>query len=193
MNGKSHNNILLLSVVVLGCGIVLSLFSYLPKTIQIPYLRTVQQPVETVQQDGVTSNFYTYYSKSFQCKVGDTIQIRSQSQTAGATLSATVSELLGNTVMQQNDVSSIDTTVTIPEDGYYSVVIERYRTSAWVIFLTQTNAYVYVKTSITETKTVQDYRPVTTYPYKDLITPAIAIMVAGIGIGVVSIAKKKSE
>lgn len=184
-------NILLLSVVILCIGFGLSLFSFLPQTHLEPYNRTILQQVETVQKDGTISSWYTFYSEAFTCMPGDTISIHAQAQTSGESLSVMVSDILGNTIEQRDDVKNVSITVTIPTNGLYTVTVNRYRYSPFVVFLAPAEAYIYVKTTITETHIVQDYQTVTTFPYKDLSTPGIVLMIAGIGIGVILIAQEK--
>jgi hypothetical protein len=52
---------------------------------------------------------------------------------------------------------------------------------------------VKITTRTTEQALVQAYRDVTTYPYKNLETAGIAVMVAGIGVGVIHSTKQRQE
>ena len=185
--------ILLVCMVTLSLGFAISLLSFLPQTRSEPYLRQTQQRVDKLQKDGTVSSWYTFYTQSFSCAPGDTISIRVQAQTSGESLSVIVSQTLGNTIEQRDDVENLDITANIPSSGLYTVTVNRYRYSPFVIWLAPAEAYIYVKTAITETRLVEDYRTVTTFPFKDLLLPGIVIMIAGIGVGVISIAQREPQ
>jgi len=186
-------NILLLSGILLSIGLGATLFSFIPQPHREPYWRKTQQRVEKVQKDGTVSSWYTFYSQSFSCVAGDTISIRAQAQTSGESLSIVVSQTLGSTIEQREDVTDINITVTIPTSGSYTVTINRYRYSPFVVWLAPAEAYIYVKTNITETKLEQGYRTVLTYPYKELLAPGVVLMIAGIGFGIFTIAQQKTS
>lgn len=181
----------MLSAVALCIGLALCAIYFFPRTVSEPYPELVSQRVDRVQEDGNVTALYTFYSQAFNCRAGDTIFIHAQALSSDESLSFVVSQTSGNTIEQRNNVRDGNLTVTIPTDGSYTVTIERYRHSVWVFFLEKADAYIYVKTSITETSLVQKYRDVVTYPYKDLLIPGVVLLIAGIGLGVLSIAEEK--
>ena len=114
-----------------------------------------------------------------------------RAQAKDGSLSVLVSQsLTGDVIEQRDDATDVNINVTIPANGPYTVTINRYRYSPFVIFLAPADAYIFVKTAITETRFIQDYRTVTTYPYKELLIPGIAIIIASIGFGIISIAQQ---
>lgn len=181
----------LLSAVALCIGLALSAVSSFPQTVSEPYTELVSQRVDRVQEDGNVTALYTFYSQAFSCKAGDTIFIHARALSGDESLSFVVSHTLGDTVEQRNNVRDGNLTVTIPTDGSYTVTIIRYRYSPYVIYLSSVDAYIYVRTSITETRLVQKYRDVVTYPYKDLLSPGEVLLIAGIGLALLSIAEAR--
>jgi len=176
------------ALLVIGLAICIS--SFIPVTHLEPYERETQQQVETVQQDGTVTAWYDYYSNTFTFAAGDVVMIKAQSQ--DGTLSCAVKDISGNQVGGQGDVPDIDLNITIPSNGMYTVTVSRYRTSIYVLFLTQASAYVYIKTRITQIGWVQDYQNVTIYPYKDIWPLGATIMILGIGVCTVIFARNKN-
>ena len=96
-------------------------------------------------------------------------------------------------IASQSNVQNVNLDVTVPSDGYYQINVKRYKESVFVIYLEETTASVKVSTITTEQVFLQDYRSVTTYPYKNFETAGIAVMLAGIGAGVLSVAQNKGK
>jgi len=173
---------------LLALGFGLCLLSFVPQTHREPYIKQVQQYVGTVRQDGNVSALRTFYNKWFTLTPNDKILIRSHAE--GETLLVHVYEggvLLGHIVEDRDNVANVDLEFTVPQYDMYTIIIERW-SPPYHIFSTPATAYVYVKTTTLETVNVQAYRNVITYPYKELLVPSIVPMIAGIGIGVITIA-----
>lgn len=173
---------------LLALGFGMCLLSFVPQSRLEPYLKQVQQYVGRVRQDGNVSAIRTFYDKWFFLNPNDKILIHAHIEEES--LSVTVSGSNGwgwEKVEQRENVTNVDLEVTASQFLMYSINIERW-SPPYHIFLTPATAYVYVKTSTLETVTVQDYRNVTTYPYRDLLIPSIVPMTAGIGVGVIVIA-----
>ena len=180
-----------LSATILSIGACVLAYSYFPETVEQPYTTWVDQPRNTVLIDETVEAYRIYYDEYRTLRQGDRVSIVASS--SDHTLTATVADcsniLDPSVISSQENVANISLDVTIPSSGYYEIVISRYRDSQYIIFLDKTNANVRVTRRTTERVSIQAYRYVTTYPHKDLQTLAIAILIAGIGVGVLTIAQ----
>jgi len=178
-------------VVLLVIGLAICMISFIPVAQLEPYVTETQQQVEEVQQDGMVTAWYVFYSQSFTFAAGDVVMIKAQSQ--DGPLYCEVTDILGNQVGGQYDVPDINLNVTIPSNGMYTVTVGRYRASSEVLFLTEASAYVFVKTRITQEGLVQDYRSLSTYPYRDTWPLGITVLVLGVGVCAVILARNSSR
>jgi hypothetical protein len=168
------------------------LYSSVPKTVKEPYINWVTQPKDEVLQDGTVSALSIFYSETHQFESGDKISITASIDEG--TLSVDIYDMWAfKEIAAQENVQSVDLDVTIPSNSFYEITVKRYKSSVFVIYTEKTNANVKITTRTTEQALVQAYRDVTTYPYKNLETCGIAVMVAGIGVGVLSIAQIQRE
>jgi hypothetical protein len=155
-------------------------------------MKLTTQTKNNVVQDGEISALSSFYSKNFQLGAGDKISITATINEG--TLSANVLDMWTfKEIASQSNVQNVNLDVTVPSDGYYQINVKRYKESVFVIYLEETTASVKVSTITTEQVFVQDYRSVTTYPYKNFETAGIAVMLAGIGAGVLSVAQNKGK
>jgi hypothetical protein len=181
-----------LSAFLIVIGFCIFLYSSVPKTVQEPYMKLTTQTKNNVVQDGEISALSSFYSKNFQLGAGDKISITATINEG--TLSANVLDMWTfKEIASQSNVQNVNLDVTVPSDGYYQINVKRYKESVFVIYLEETTASVKVSTITTEQVFVQDYRSVTTYPYKNFETAGIAVMLAGIGAGVLSVAQNKGK
>jgi len=180
-----------LSAFILFFGGCVLVYSHFPETVKEPYTTFANLPRDNVLTNGIVKAYRIYYDGYKTLDQGDRVSIVASN--SAETLTARVidcSNLLApNVISSRENVSNINLDVTIPRSGYYEIEVSRYRRNEYIIFLDQINATVRVITHTTEQVSTQAYRDVTIYPHKDLQTPAIAILVAGIGVGVLTIAQ----
>jgi hypothetical protein len=181
-----------LSAIILFIGICVLAYSYFPETVSEPYTTWVTQSHDNVLKDGTVSAWYDYFIGDTNFNQGDQVFI--VASTSDGTLTAQVYDVYANEVIQsQDNVANINLNVTIPSSSYYEIKVSRYRSSIYVLFTLPATANVHVATHTTEQVPTTAYRDVTIYPHKDLVIVGIAIMVAGIGVGVLTIAQDKKR
>ena len=175
-------------IIVMGFG--LSITSFIPQVryYKEPYWREEKVTTEEVKQDGTCSASRVYYSETFYLEKGDEITVRASTSDEEVYLNIIIEKSGGEAVREFYHTKDYTLKYTAEESAYYNVRVERWRSSTWVVYWDKTEAYVYVKTKITRTTYVQDYRtvPKTEYPYKDLLYPGVVIMILGIGAGVIT-------
>lgn len=181
----------ILSALLIIIGFCVFLYSYAPQTAQEPYLRVVTQTKDNVLVDETISAKYTFCFKSYLFKEGDKISIIASIDEG--TLSVSVDEVWSGEIISKEDVQSVNLDVAIQKDSTYTITVERYRTSIFVLYSNATNANVKIAQRTTEQAFATAYRDVITYPYKGYQTAGFAVMVAGIGCGVLSVAQNKNK
>ena len=180
----------MLSAFLLFSGFCVFIYSSIPVIVKEPYLKTVTKTKEDVLTEGTISAYSIFYSKTFNFNSGDRIFITASIEEG--TLSAGVYDYFeSKEIASQENVKTVSIDVTVPRSGYYEIYVRRYKKSIYEFFLSKVNANVKITTITTEQYFVQDYREKTTYPYKDYETTGIALMLAGIGVGVLSIAQDR--
>ena len=185
-------NLWTLSAILLLIGFCVFVYSSVPQTVKQPYTKWDTQTKDNVLEDGTISSTSIFFSKSYSFKSGDKILITASIDEG--TLSVRVYEAwTSNEIAFRDDVQSVNLDVTIPNDGYYTISVNRYKRSVGIIYLTKVNADVRVTTRTTEQALVQTYRDTTTYPNKNFESAGIVLLLTGIGVGVLSFQKKDHE
>jgi hypothetical protein len=192
LNAKT-SAFVIISCLLIITGIGCYLASLVPVAVhnQVPYTGYKTQTINNVLADGSVSSLMTYFNDYASLNQGDIINIQSSTTDPDVTLTASVGEFLASDIQKQENVTSINLSVTVPKSGYYEISVSRYRHSVFVIFLERTNATVKVTTQTTEQVPVTLYHDVavTTYPYKDYQTYGIPLLLAGIGVAVLAVAQ----
>jgi hypothetical protein len=184
---STGNSLVAVSVIILIIGVGVFAYSYTPETIKMPRQVWSDRPVEKVIVDQEFSALSNYYTKMGTYNAGDQISVTAT--ISEGTLSADVWSLYtGKRVGEQIDVKEVNFIVTVPTSGSYEISVSRYKPSAFTIYFEKTTASIQVKVQTTErvSSTVYDY--LTVYPHKDFATVGIAVLLLGIGVGVVAIA-----
>jgi hypothetical protein len=185
-----------LSAVLLCIGFCIFLYSSVPQTVHEPYTVWTDKTTDYLLKNGVgtaTSPFYsTYFDGIYNFTAGDTVSITASPTDGRTLLSAKVSRYFGVEVYKsQDNTTAISMDYTIPFSGRFEITVSRYKTSDFEFFSTETSANVRATARMTEKVQVQQYRDVTTYPYKSYETAGIVVMLAGIGCGVLSVTQHK--
>lgn len=177
---------------ILFIGVCVFAYSFFPATVSTPYTTWVNKTHDNVLKGGTVTAFYDYYIGYSSFNQGDQIAILASTQD-GTLAAQVIDSSTNNTITSKDNVANVNMDVTIPSSGYYEIKVSRYRTSIYVLFLTHATAYVNVTTYTTEQVPTQAYENVTTYPHKDLQIVGIGIMIAGIGVGVLTIGHDKRK
>lgn len=188
----------ILSALLIFSGFSTILCSAVPQTIREPYTILKDRTINYLIKDGLgtaTSPFYsTYFYGVYNFTQGDTVSITASPTDGKTLLSAEVSRYFGLEIYKsQDNTTTINMNYTIPFSGRFEITISRYKASDFEFFSTETTANVRITARMTEKVQVQEYRSVTTYPYEDFETVGIAVMLAGIGAGILSVAQDKRK
>jgi hypothetical protein len=187
-----------LSAVLLFVGFGVFLYSVYPQTVKEPYTVWKDETHNYTLKEGIATatspSFGTYFDAIYNFTAGDILTITASSTDGQIPLSATVSKFFRLQVYaSQDNMTAINMDYTIPSSGNFEITVSRYKASAFDYFSTETTANVRITASMVTKVQVQEYRDVTTYPHKDLQIAAIAVMIFGIGVAILSLAQGRNK
>jgi hypothetical protein len=190
----------ILSAILLLIGFFVFIASSTPLNIEEAYTVSENQKHDYLITDSVqtaTKPFYrTYYSATANFTKGDTISIATSAIDGQTPISAEISRYYGLEVYKSEENKTlIYIDYTIPFAGKFEVSVSRFEPNPYGlgVFTSETSAYVKITAQMTEAVQVQKYRVVTTYPYKGYESVGIGVMLAGIGVGVLSVSKRNRQ